>query len=326
MLRREGLDRIAQRDGSGRRARLSWQAERPNALWQGDVCHGPNVVIDGVSRPLRIHGLLDDCSRYVVALEAHHTECEVDMLGLLVDALRRHGRPDVLYLDNGSTYRGATLQLVCERLGITLLHPNPYDPQSRGKIERFWRELRRFVLDYLSGAATLHDVNIRLLSFLDQHYHGAPHGGLLGKTPAAVYAPKAGEQPRPAPTEAELSEALTVSGRRRMRRDTTVLIDGAVWECDQGFLAGRVVTIGRCLLNPATPPWIELEDRRLPLHRADPVANARRHRPLRRPDAAKPARHVHFDPATALVDRAVRRTTSATNTPSTATSTTETSS
>jgi hypothetical protein len=29
-----------------------------------------------------------------VAIEAHHTEREVDMLGLYVRALRRHGKPD----------------------------------------------------------------------------------------------------------------------------------------------------------------------------------------------------------------------------------------
>ena len=81
---------------------------------------------------------MDDASRYVVALEAHHTEREVDMLGLFVRALRRHGKPDALFLDNGSTYRGDTLATACARLGITLVHARPYDPQARGKMERFW--------------------------------------------------------------------------------------------------------------------------------------------------------------------------------------------
>jgi putative transposase len=48
--------------------------------------------------------MLDDASRYVVALEAHHTEREVDMLDLLLATLRRHGAPGAIYLDNGSTY------------------------------------------------------------------------------------------------------------------------------------------------------------------------------------------------------------------------------
>ncbi len=81
--------------------------------------------------------MLDDCSRFVVALEAHSHEREEDMLRVFVRALRIHGKPDVLFLDNGSTYRGEVLQTACSRLGINLVHAKPYDPESRGKMERF---------------------------------------------------------------------------------------------------------------------------------------------------------------------------------------------
>ena len=135
-----GLDRVRLRGGGGEKQRLRWQAERPGALWHGDVCHGAPIHIAAKSRPVRIHGLLDDASRYVVALEAMHTEREVDMLGLFVRALRRHGPPDAIYLDNGSTYRGDHLRTACARLGITLLHARPGDAPARGKMERFHAE------------------------------------------------------------------------------------------------------------------------------------------------------------------------------------------
>jgi len=69
-----GLDRVAIPDGNSTHTRLRWQAERPGALWHGDVCHGPNLVMGGQNMPLRIHGMLDDNSRFVVALEAMHSE------------------------------------------------------------------------------------------------------------------------------------------------------------------------------------------------------------------------------------------------------------
>src|SRR5690606_1087998 len=69
LFREQGLDRQSMRAAAGDAPRLRWQAERPNLLWHGDVCHGPALVINGASRPLRVHGLLDDCSRYVPALE-----------------------------------------------------------------------------------------------------------------------------------------------------------------------------------------------------------------------------------------------------------------
>ena len=149
------LDRVSLRESLTNKTRLRWQAERPGALWHGDVCHGPPITIGGVSRPLRIHALLDDASRFLIAIEAHHQEREIDMLGLFVRALRRHGAPDALYLDNGSTYRGDTLRIACERLGVTLLHARPYDAPARGKMERFWRTLREGCLDFLGAVVIL---------------------------------------------------------------------------------------------------------------------------------------------------------------------------
>jgi transposase InsO family protein len=304
-----GLDRVPLRDGGGRKTRLRWQAERPGALWQGDVCHGPALVVAGVKQPLRIHALLDDASRYVVALEAHHTERELDMIGLLVRALRRHGAADALYLDNGSTYRGDILRVACERLGVTLLHPRPGDAEARGKMERWWRTLRQGCLDFLGAVTSLHDVNVRLWAFLDQHYHRAPHGGLFGRTPAEVWAQATSDRQADALTEDMLRRALTVLERRRVRRDNTLSLDGQDWELDQGFLAGRLVVVGRSYLDAGDPPWVEHERKRLPLHLVDPVRNARRHRPPRRdPEPAAAASHVRFDPPGALLERALGRT------------------
>ena len=312
LFQQEGLDRIPMRDGGGQKTRLRWQAERPNALWHADVCHGPTLVINGVNRPLRIHAMLDDASRYIVAIEAHHQEREIEMLGLLVRALRRYAAPDVLYLDNGSTYIGDALRIGCERLGITLLHARPYDAPARGKMERFWRTLREGCVDFLGSLTSLHDVNVRLCAFVDEHYHKAPHGSLMGKSPGFVYSTIG--DPERLLTESQMHDALTVRERRRVRRDTTVSIDGTDWELDQGFLAGRIVTIARSLIDTNSAPWVEHEEQRLLLHRVDPVGNSTRTRPPRRqkPDS-KSTESVPFDPPTALLDRAARRRTSPIN-------------
>jgi transposase InsO family protein len=302
----QGLDRVAMRDSTGAHTRLRWQAERPGALWHGDVCHGPALVIGGKPQALRIHGMLDDASRFVVALEAMHTEREVDMLGLLSRSVRRHGLPDAMYLDNGSTYSGATLRLGCERLGITLIHARPYSPEARGKMERFWRSLRESVLDHMGSMASLHDVNVRLWAFLDQHYHQAPHAGLLGRSPASVW--QAAEHGVDDLDEQRLRAALTVTERRRVRRDTTLSIDGTTWQLDQGYLAGRIVTVGRCLADASIAPWVEHEGKRLDLRPVDPIKNARTQRQPRRPGADIPAtKTVSFDPARALLDKAAGR-------------------
>src|SRR5262245_42323036 len=223
-----GLRRRAERPEGEQKTRLRWQAERPGALWHGDVCHMTGCAVGGKTTPIRIHGLLDDASRYILALEAHTTEKEVDMLGMLVDALRRHGKSDALYLDNGSTYRGEILQTACVRLGITLLHAKPYDPEARRKMERFWRTLRQGCLNYLGSVASLADINTALRAFLDKRYHPVPHAGLLGKTPAKVYAAR--PESVGAVDETALRAALTVRSRRRVSGDNIVSLDGVLWQ------------------------------------------------------------------------------------------------
>ena len=298
------LDKLSLRASGDGKTRLRWQAERPGALWQGDVCYGPALHIDGKVRPLRIHALMDDASRYVVALEAHHQEREIDMLGLFVRALRRHGPPDALYLDNGATYRGETLATACARIGTTLLHPKPYDAQARGKMERFWRTLREGCLDFLGSLTSLHDVSVRLWSFLDEHYHQAPHAGLMGRSPASVW--KATPPLVDSFDEAKLRDALTTRVRRRVRRDSTIPIAGKDYELDGAHLAGRIVTLCRCLVDLTEAPWVEFEGRRLTVHPVDVIKNARRPRTRPQSDQSLPP-HTAFDPPKALLDQATGR-------------------
>jgi putative transposase len=216
--------------------------------------------------------------------------------------VRRHGAPDGLYLDNGPLYSGAELRLVCDRLGITLLHARPYDAPARGKMERFWRTLREGCLDHVGTMTSLHDVQARLLAFLDAQYHKAPHGGLLGKTPAEAWS---GARTR-AVDEAALTTALTVRARRRVRKDGTVDIAGAPWQLDQGFLAGCIVTIAIDMTGTAEPV-VEHDGRRYVLRPVDAVAagKLRRKRPPPKPDGTDAT--VPFDPAGALLDQLVGR-------------------
>jgi putative transposase len=306
LYRQEGLTRRAATEDAGQRTRLRWQTTRPDALWHGDVCHGPTLVVGDRRMPLRIHALLDDHARYVVALRVVSTEQEQDMLDLLVAALRTHGKPDALYLDNGSTYRGDMLRLLCGRLGISLLHAKPYDPQARGKMERFWLTMRRQVLDYCAGLSSLHEVQVRLFAWLDTHYHPAPHAGIMGAAPLGVYLPEAREIERV--DESVLKKALIVTETRKVRRDTTISIEGRTYELDRGWLAGRILDVSWSALEKPIHPWAEYEGKRYELHLVDPEKNASRRRPPRTDTPAKkPDRPVSFDPPKALLDRALGR-------------------
>ena len=299
-----GLDRVTL--AAQGRVRQRWQADRADALWHADVCHGPAMRIGERTVPLRIHAILDDHSRYVVAIQAATSEREVEMLALMVKAMRALGRrPGALYLDNGATYTGDVLVTLCARLEIGLLHAAPEDPQARGKMERFWRTLRDGMLNHIGTPGSLHDVQVRLLAFLAQHYHVSPHASLMGKTPAHVY--ESAHRDVRAVGDDELAGALRVHAKRRVRTDGTLEIGGTTFETRTGFLSGRVVVVARSLLDVTADPWIEHEGQRYLLARVEPEENARRKKSG--PMANRPQRglDVPFDPPGALLDALLRR-------------------
>jgi len=293
LYRQTGLPRRTrrQRDGAleAERQRLRWQAGRICELWHADVCHAMRIPTErGRHTPVLVHALLDDCSRYLPRFEVRTTEREQDMLEIFAHAVREHDvAPDQLYTDGGATYTGGHLALVCQRLGTQLLHPQPGDPAARGKVERLFRTLREQCLDHVRGARSPHDVYVRLLAWRER-YHRTPHASLLGRTPEQVWkeglASDAHQRRRRIP-EDELRAAYRMRESRRVRRDSTLSVDGVTYELDAAWLAGKRVTVERSLLAPEQA-WVRFEDQRIALHPVDPTANARR--PRRPPPPKKP--------------------------------------
>jgi hypothetical protein len=195
-------------------------------------------------------------------------------------------------------------------MGTALIHAKPYDAPARGKMERFWRSLREGCLDFTGSLSSLHELNVRIFAWIDEHYHRAPHGGLLGSSPASVY--EATPRPVDAFDEALLRKALTIHARRRVRRDSTLPMDGTDWETDLHFLAGRLVTVSRCLVDPSEPPWLEHEGRVHVLHPVNPKQNGQKPRSKSCLDATHPARKpVRFDPPKALLEQTLGKKPSA---------------
>ena len=301
LYKRHGLSRRMKSRGAViEGGRYRWEAKHPGDLWHADVCHGPTLVVGDRRIPVRIHAILDDSSRYVVALRVYSHEREVAMLELILEAIRSYGIASRIYLDNGATYRGVALETACGRLGMTLRHAGPYDPQARGKMERFWRSLREGVLDDMGPQGSLHDVQVRLSAWLSQRYHQRPHAGLKGLTPTKVWA----SRKLTVRSEDALRDALTVRGSRRVRGDCTLSIGNLDWEIREGFLAGRIVTVGRALSHPQEAPWVEHEEQRYPLQPVNAVANGKR-KLRRQPKPGVDA--VDYDPAGVVLDKALSR-------------------
>jgi putative transposase len=218
--------------------------ERAGELWMSDVMHGPSVHVGGRRKQKTyLIGLLDDATRVVPFAAFALSENTSAFLPVLRQGVMRRGIPLRLYVDNGAAYRSHHLSLVCARLGITLIHARPYQPQGKGKQERFFRTARMQLLPLLSEAdlSSLDALNRRLWGWVEGEYHQAPHKGLDGITPLDAWAMRSGDVRSVGP-ELDLREMFLLEAQRRVRADRTVSLDGVVYEVEAG-LVGEKVTL-----------------------------------------------------------------------------------
>ena len=118
-----------------------------------------------------------------------------------------------MYVDNGAAYRSKHLEHITASLGIALIHAKPYQPQGKGKIERFNRRVRQ-QFSTLRSTALLNDLNERFDAWLRQEYSVTRHSA-IGQTPMQRFVSRM-ECIRPAPDN--LSDHFRAVARRRVAK------------------------------------------------------------------------------------------------------------
>jgi len=277
LLRRRGLS--GPQVEVVRRERFRFQAAAVNQLWQGDALHGPKLTNPrtGQLETVKVFALIDDRSRLIVNIQAGFRETEAAFLAVLHGAVARRGCPRTLYLDNGSSFVGRDLRIVCAKLGIHLVHSCPYESAARGKIERAWRTLREQLLDRLDleKVRTLDQLNVRLLAWVDGEYSARAHGGLDGRTPREVW-DEGVDDVRWIEDHSRLEEHFRGEEVRRAKNDATVTFEGRTYEVP-GHLRRQAVTLRYSCLDPSRV-WAVDGAAEIPLKIVDAVSNATRRR------------------------------------------------
>ncbi len=214
-----------------------FEAEYPNQLWQADVCHGPKILSPrGTRQKTYLFAIMDDHSRLVTGARFYMNETTECLKKVLEQALAARGKPQKFYSDNGSCYRSQSLETICARLGVVLVHARPYRPQGKGKIERFFRTIRGSLFArFEDPCLTLDDLNAMLEEWLAE-YHEREHSS-LGCSPLERYR-KGLECVRPAP--ANLSDYFREQATRRVRNDRTIQLEGRFFEVHPGLIGRKV--------------------------------------------------------------------------------------
>jgi transposase InsO family protein len=225
--------------------------EKAGDLWMSDVMHGPAVRVDGRRKQKTyLIGFIDDATRVVPYAAFALSENTASFLPVLREAILRRGIPRRLYVDNGSVFVSRYLAVVCARLGITLIHARPYHAAGKGKQERWFRTVRMSFLPTLGDADfdSLDAINARLWRWVEGEYHHAPHRGLDGITPFDAWGMKSDEVRLVGP-ELDLRELFLLEEKRKVQKDRTVSLRGAVYELDAA-LVGETVSLR---FDPAKP-------------------------------------------------------------------------
>lgn len=219
------------------RDRRKFEAEYPNALWQCDVCHGHVALNEkGVRKKVYLFAILDDHSRLIAHAEYMFHETTESLKRCLMQALAARGKPHKFYVDNGACYRSLSLENICARLGIVLVHARPYKPEGKGKVERWFRTTRdTFFPRVIEHETTLPELNAKLQDWIKE-YNERAHSS-LGCSPIEKYRQGlACVRPAPANLEDYFRESVT----RVVRNDRTVQLQGLFLEVPSGLVGHKV--------------------------------------------------------------------------------------
>ena len=266
--------------------RRAFEMENAGDIWYGDVMHGPSITTSSGMRKTYLVTLMDDASRLICHSAFCLDESAISIEHVLKQALLKRGLPKRLVVDNGAAYRSASLQTICARLSINLIYCRPYEPEGKGKLERWHRTFRMQFLTELdfNDLANLEDLNARLWAWLEQIYHKRAHTGLANNmTPLERWQQDLVKIKPLGNLASSLDNYFLHRIKRLVRKDGTLSFEGKLYEV-KSELADRYVLL---VIDPyeKLAKWAEsLEyDYLSPVYPLDKKANC--HRKRIRPEA-----------------------------------------
>lgn len=314
-LTRSSIHRLLQRQGLSKATQAlpsiehrGFDAQYANETWYGDVMHGPSVSVDGKTQKTYLVSLMDDASRLMIHSAFCLGEKAVDIEGVLKQGILKRGLCRKFVVDNGSAYRSGSLQSICARLDIRLIYCRPYEPEGKGKLERWHRVVRQqFVSELVKDQITsLADINARLWAWIDTIYHQREHSSLNKQTPLARFQQDLPRHRTLGLLANHLDEIFYHREPRSVRKDGTISFNSNYYEVDYTLVGQQVLIV----FDPHTEKvlYVEsLKDNRClgPATPVDRIANNHRKR-VRTTSENNPVNSKTVVPKDSIVEHALK--------------------
>lgn len=248
------------------RDRKAYEEDEFGKIWQADTCYLPYITEDGKSRRVYCIMIIDDHSRLLVGGELFYHDNACNFQKVLKNAIAAYGIPDKLYVDNGCSYSNEQLSMICVSLGILLLHTRVRDGASKGKVERHFRTLKErwlYTLD-IDAISSLAQFNGLLRDYI-RSYNTMFHRGINGVPLDRYEASKA--HPRKPESRQWLDDCFYNRIARKVRKDSTVTIDGICYDVPMQFISAKVDI--RFQPDDMTSAFILFDDQKFPIRQTN---------------------------------------------------------
>lgn len=196
-----------------------FEAIAPHKIWQMDLLYAFKT-----DEGKWVYGMavLDDHSRFVVYAKVTPRPRAIEVVEVLREAGEQHGIPEMLLVDNGKQFKSKRFRDVCQALGIEVRYSGAYHPQTKGKLERFFRTLRKEYLR-VSPFENLQKANHRLQEYLRTYNYVFTHAGIGDRPPFSRFLGKKG---RALPKDFNWAIHLCIRRlQRKVKADGCILLD-----------------------------------------------------------------------------------------------------
>ena len=236
----------------GLAARRFARSER-NDMWQSDIKYGPFITVNGDKRQIYLVCFIDDATRYVVHAEFYDSLDQTIVEDCFRKAILKEGLPRRVFFDNGKQFSNIWMRRACAILGIRLLFARPYCPESKGKIERFNRNVDSFLDEVsLKCCRTLDEYNKYFSVWLQECYQSREHSGLK-MSPEMAY--KSSNVALRFTTSEKVASAFRRVERRKVDKSGCISFKGEKYEVGVLFI-GRKISIS---YDPNDPEILDAE-------------------------------------------------------------------
>jgi len=230
--------------------RKKFEKEFVNELWMVDFKQGKSVRCGKRLRRTYLCAIIDDASRMLVGYQWAHNEDTALFARTFKKAIAIYGIPKILYCDQGKVFLSKYIVQLCGRLGIALAHCQPYQPASRGKIERFNSTVSQMFYPLVKDFAVIdiEQLNLKFSKFIAEIYHQEIHYG-LGTSPLKKYRDNLSKTTIRRVSQEQLEQFFLCMMKRTVRNDATIVIKNTFYEIEMKY-RGEAIDIGFCIDQP----------------------------------------------------------------------------